>query len=87
MAKLSKKALEKYEASRDLGEELLAAAREISAGKAARVHVRLIGRRKRVSKRRVAERRKSAAGQARPRHLSNIRHRPNEPVRFAISRC
>jgi len=28
----------KYEASRNLGEELLAAAREIKAGKAARVH-------------------------------------------------
>jgi len=34
MAKLSAKALAKYEASRNLGEELLAAAREIKAGKA-----------------------------------------------------
>ena len=38
MAKLSAKALAKYEASRNLGEELLAAAREIKAGKAAREH-------------------------------------------------
>jgi putative transcriptional regulator len=38
MAKLTAKALAKYEASRNLGEELLAAAREIKAGKAARVH-------------------------------------------------
>ena len=38
MAKLSAKALAKYEARRNLGEELLAAAREIKAGKAARVH-------------------------------------------------
>jgi putative transcriptional regulator len=38
MAKISAKALAKYEASRNLGEELLAAAREIKAGKAARVH-------------------------------------------------
>ncbi len=38
MAKLTGKALAKYEASRNLGEELLAAAREIKAGKAARVH-------------------------------------------------
>ena len=36
MAKLSAKALAKYEASRNLGEELLGAAREIKAGKAAR---------------------------------------------------
>ena len=38
MAKLSAKALAKYEASRNLGEELLAAAREIKTGKAVRVH-------------------------------------------------
>jgi len=38
MAKLSAKALAKYEASRNLGEEMLAAAREIKAGRAARVH-------------------------------------------------
>jgi putative transcriptional regulator len=38
MGKLSAKALAKYEASRNLGEELLAAARDIKAGKAARVH-------------------------------------------------
>lgn len=38
MAKLKGKALAKYEAGRNLDEELLAAAREIKAGKAARVH-------------------------------------------------
>jgi putative transcriptional regulator len=38
MAKLSAKALAKYEASRNLGEELLAAVRQMKAGKAARVH-------------------------------------------------
>jgi putative transcriptional regulator len=38
MAKLRGKALAKYEASRNLGEELLAAAREIKSGKAAREH-------------------------------------------------
>lgn len=38
MAKLNAKALAKYEASRKLGEELLAAAREIMAGKVAWVH-------------------------------------------------
>jgi len=38
MAKLKGKALAKYEAGRNLGEELLAAAREIKAGKATRVH-------------------------------------------------
>ena len=37
MAKLKGKALAKYEASRNLGEELLAAARDIKAGRAARV--------------------------------------------------
>jgi hypothetical protein len=41
MAKLSAKALAKYEASRNLGDELLAAAREIKAGKAARMHPRV----------------------------------------------
>lgn len=38
MAKLGAEALKKYEASRNLGEELMAAAREIKAGKPARVH-------------------------------------------------
>ena len=38
MAKLKGKALAKYEASRNIGEELLAAAREIKASKAARIH-------------------------------------------------
>ena len=38
MAKLSGKALAKYEASRSLGEELLAAVRQMKTGKAARVH-------------------------------------------------
>lgn len=38
MAKLRGKALAKHEASRNLGEELLAAAREIKSGKAAREH-------------------------------------------------
>lgn len=38
MAKLRGKALTKYEASRNLGAELLAAAREIQSGKAAREH-------------------------------------------------
>jgi hypothetical protein len=38
MVKLSAKALAKYEASRNLGDELLAAARDIKTGKAARVH-------------------------------------------------
>lgn len=38
MTKLSEKALANYEASRNLGEELLAAARQIKAGKAARIH-------------------------------------------------
>jgi putative transcriptional regulator len=38
MAKLRGKALAKYEAGRDLGRELLAAAREIEAGTATRVH-------------------------------------------------
>ena len=38
MAKLRGKALAKYEASRNLGEELLAAAREIKSGKAVREH-------------------------------------------------
>ena len=38
MAKLKGKALEKYEANRNLGEELLAAVRQMKAGKAARVH-------------------------------------------------
>lgn len=38
MAKLGAKALAKYEASRNLGGELLAAAREIKARKPARVH-------------------------------------------------
>jgi putative transcriptional regulator len=38
MAKLKGKALAKYEAGRNLGEELLAAAREIEAGNASRVH-------------------------------------------------
>ena len=38
MAKLSPRALAKYESSRNLGEELLAAARQIKTGKAARVH-------------------------------------------------
>ena len=38
MAKLSAKALAKYEASRNLGEELLAAVRQMRAGKAARIH-------------------------------------------------
>jgi putative transcriptional regulator len=42
MAKLSAKALAKYEASRNLGEELLAAVRQMKAGKAARVyHIKL----------------------------------------------
>jgi len=38
MAKLSAKARAKYEASRSLGDELLATAREIKSGKAGRVH-------------------------------------------------
>jgi putative transcriptional regulator len=38
MVKLNAKALAKYEASRNLGDELLAAAREIKSGKASRVH-------------------------------------------------
>lgn len=38
MAKLSGKALAKYEAGRNLGEELLAAAREVRAGKPIRQH-------------------------------------------------
>jgi putative transcriptional regulator len=38
MAKLSRKSLAKYEASRNLGAELLAAAREVKAGKSAREH-------------------------------------------------
>jgi putative transcriptional regulator len=38
MAKLKGKALAKYEAGRNLGDELLAAAREIEAGDAARLH-------------------------------------------------
>lgn len=38
MAKLSAKALAKYEAGRNLGQELLAAARDIRAGKAVRTH-------------------------------------------------
>jgi putative transcriptional regulator len=38
MAKLSGKALAKYEAGRNLGEELLAAAREVRVGKPARQH-------------------------------------------------
>jgi hypothetical protein len=38
MAKLSGKALARYEAGRNLGEELLAAAREVRAGKPVRQH-------------------------------------------------
>jgi len=38
MAKLKGKALAKYEAGRNLGEELLAAARDIKAGRATRLH-------------------------------------------------
>ena len=38
MAKLKAKALEKYEASRNLGKELSTAVRQMKAGKAARVH-------------------------------------------------
>jgi putative transcriptional regulator len=38
MTKLRGKALAKYEGGRNFGEELLAAAREIEGGKAARVH-------------------------------------------------
>jgi putative transcriptional regulator len=38
LAKLKGKALEKYEASRNLGEELLAAVRQMKSGKAARIH-------------------------------------------------
>ena len=37
-AALRRKALAKYEANRNLGEELLAAARETESGKAARDH-------------------------------------------------
>jgi len=38
MARLSGKALAKYEAGRNLGEELLAAAREVRAGRPIRQH-------------------------------------------------
>ena len=38
MAKLKGKALENYEAGRSLGKELLAAVRQMKAGKAVRVH-------------------------------------------------
>jgi putative transcriptional regulator len=38
LAKLKGKALARYEADRNLGAELLAAAREIKAGKAVRIH-------------------------------------------------
>lgn len=38
MAKLNAKALAKYEAGRNLGQELLAAARDIRAGNAVRTH-------------------------------------------------
>jgi putative transcriptional regulator len=42
IAKLSAKALAKYEASRNLGEELLAAVRQMNTGKAARVrHIKV----------------------------------------------